>query len=342
MNVSLPRNITINELELFEPYQSYVLKKLTIKRLDNIFVAHPGFCLDHNNCLIRECHHDYPEQVDGFKGTADFFYWKSLNDPEQLIELDTKNEYLLIHHPWFSNYYHWLCEGLPRLWMVRQKAKNLILLLPEECKQYDFIMDCLGLFKFQKVFIVPSYKNLQVKRLCLPELKPICDSYDATQLKDIASFLKRRFPGSANVNIISEEKVYLSRKKSPRRKVENEREVEAFLNEKGFVTVYNEDYSFQDLVSLYQRTKYLVSVHGAGLTNMLFMNQGSHVLELYKRVSNKSDWHSLAYWYLADAMGHFYYQQICEPVNSEDHFFFANIWINIEKLDQNISLMLSG
>lgn len=202
-------------------------------------------------------------------------------------------------------------------------------------------MNCIQLFQFKKIFIIPSYKSLHVERLCMPELKPICDSYDSYVLQDISGFLKSRLSNSQNTHHNLGQKLYLSRKKAGRRKVENENEVEALLKEHGFITIYNEDYSFGDLVSIYGHTKYLVSIHGAGLTNMLFMKANSHVLELYKKITNPSDWHSLAYWYLADVLGHSYYQQVCKPISQEEHFFTANIHVDLKKLDKNIQLMLA-
>lgn len=104
----MPRNISPEELNLFKPFQRFQLKELAVKKFENVFVSHSGFCLD-NNCLVKECHHDYIEKLDGFKSDALFFYQKAYKEAGELIELKDSNEYLLIHHLWFSNYYHWIC-----------------------------------------------------------------------------------------------------------------------------------------------------------------------------------------------------------------------------------------
>lgn len=50
----------------------------------------------------------------------------------------------------------------------------------------------------------------------------------------------------------------------------------------GFETVYAEDLSFDEQRNLFFETKILVTPHGAGLTNVLFMQPGTKVLELKK------------------------------------------------------------
>jgi hypothetical protein len=45
-----------------------------------------------------------------------------------------------------------------------------------------------------------------------------------------------------------------------------------------FQTIYAEDLSFEQQVKICSRARHLVSNHGAGLTNMLFMPQGASVL----------------------------------------------------------------
>ena len=46
----------------------------------------------------------------------------------------------------------------------------------------------------------------------------------------------------------------------------------------GFETVYTEELSFAEQVRLFSETRCLVSIHGAGLTNLMFMPPGGHML----------------------------------------------------------------
>ena len=138
INVPLPLNIAADELQLYQPYQQYELAPQKIKKLKNVFVGFSGFCLNSRG-LIKECHHNYPQQHDYYLNEAAKYYLDAEEHPENLITLDNDQIYLAIHHPWF-NYYHWICESVFRLWMVRRQLDNLVLVLPDYYKDADFIM----------------------------------------------------------------------------------------------------------------------------------------------------------------------------------------------------------
>jgi capsular polysaccharide biosynthesis protein len=84
-----------------------------------------------------------------------------------------------------------------------------------------------------------------------------------------------------------------------------------------------------------------VSIHGAALTNAMFMPQGGKVLELYRSLVNDNPWMNTCYWNLVTASGLDYYYQFCERgTNSDASADNTNIIIDIPKLEENIKLML--
>ena len=76
-----------------------------------------------------------------------------------------------------------------------------------------------------------------------------------------------------------------------------------------FRIVRTEDYSFAEQVRLAAGARYLVSNHGAGLTNILFMRPGSSVLEL----RHATDCINNCYFTLASALNLKYFYQTCQP-----------------------------
>eukprot|EP01037_Dinobryon_pediforme_P007921 gene7921-7990_t len=175
ISVPLPLNVSAEEMPLFQPYSTYELAPQKIKTFKNVFVAFSGFCMNHRG-LIKECHHNYPFQHN---------YYLNEDNPENLITLDDERIYLAIHHPWF-NYYHWICESIFRLWMVRDRLDELTLLLPEYYRQHDFIMGSLEPFAIKQVFFIPNGKSLLVKNLCLPQVKRLKVINEADVLPVIA------------------------------------------------------------------------------------------------------------------------------------------------------------
>ena len=85
-------------------------------------------------------------------------------------------------------------------------------------------------------------------------------------------------------------------------------------------------------------TRVLVSNHGAGLSNMLFMAPGGSVLELRKR----GDAHNNCYFALASALNLKYYYQLCDPENPNQDAFSADLIVDATMLRQNLDLMLDG
>ncbi len=64
-----------------------------------------------------------------------------------------------------------------------------------------------------------------------------------------------------------------------------------------------EDYSLQQQVDLLSETKALIGLHGAGLTNMLFMPTGAQLLEL----RNQGDRSNNCFFSMAADLHHRYY-----------------------------------
>jgi len=336
--VPLPENLAEGSAYLFKPYTRYEIADLTIRFLNNVFVTATGLVMDKDG-LVSECHHDYPDQRSICSAEAFQRYQEADADPDRLIDLEDDNTYLLIHHPWY-NYYHWLCECVPRLCMVGDKAGDMILLLPDYYADSDWINGSLEPFAQKNIFYIPRDKSLFVGNLCMPQIKPICDSYHINILKDLRTLYLNYFRTAGKKDLDLGEKIYLSRKRAARKKVLNEDLVEQLMTEFGFTIVNNEDYSFWQQVGIYSHARFLVSIHGSGLTNMLFMQPSSSILEIHKKKTNTLDHPSFVFWYQAAALDFRYYHQLCEPPDENDDYFFGDFDIDIPLLRRNLTAML--
>ena len=338
VTVTLPLNILNEHKYMYEPYTSYELAAVRAKRKKNVFVAHSGFCMNSEG-LIKECHHAYPLQVNYYQNEASKYYYDVADHPENLITLDDDRLYLTIHHPWF-NYYHWICESIFRLWMVRRQLDNLTLVLPEYYKHADFITGSLEPFKIKNIFYIPNGKSLMVKNLYLPQIKPVCDSYNANHLKQVSKFYRDYVWLEKKIKVEKIEKLYVSRQLASRRKVINEDEILPVIKKHGFTIFYPENHTFLEQVAIFSRVKYLVGTHGSGLTNLLFMRKGTSLLELHKDKTNELDHPSPLFWYMAEALGINYYHQLCETHGRED-YFEGDYIIDAATLEKNLVKMLN-
>ena len=336
----MPLNATSQDRKVCESYLSYKLPPLRVRYFEGAFVTSSGLVCTSAG-LIRECtHHTWKWQYETCQKEASRYYHDAQDDPQNLITFDDEETYLVIHHPWYRNYYHWLNEAMFRLWMVKDETKEMILLLPPQDELPKFALDSLKLFTFKSVYHIPSKKSVLVRTVCMPELKPTMASYSRTGLRGLNEMFIDYFNTLSNVNL--GERIYISRGKSRRRWIVNEEEVIDAVIQYGFTVVYNEDYSFSEQVSLYSNAKYMISIHGAAMTNMLFMREGSTIFELCKQWTDINDTHNFIFWYMADALGFDFYHQLCKPTDPEEHYFTANIWVDINLLKRNLDMMFAS
>ena len=125
----------------------------------------------------------------------------------------------------------------------------------------------------------------------------------------------------------------LFRSRAFKRKILNENKLISVLKSFGYEIHYFEEYQLQKQIEILKESKFLIGLHGAGLTNMLFMPTNSNILEL--RI--KADSHNNCYFSLASDLGMNYFYQLCEGTNSETHF--SDVEVSLEELKRNIELM---
>ncbi|RWY48329.1 glycosyltransferase family 61 protein [Mucilaginibacter gilvus] len=338
ITVPLPLNIEQKHISLYFDNCTYVFTPERTRIRTWVFVTNTGFCMN-NRGLIKDCHHQFPHQLTNYQNEAAQYYYNVVDDPGQLIELDDQRTYLLIHHPWF-NYFHWITESIFRLWSVRKKNNDLVLILPESYQHVDFIMGSLAPFELKNIYFIPSGKSLMVKTLCLPPVKRICDSFDARQLKSVRKFYTEYVLQINDSVELPGEKLYISRELASRRKITNEKAIQEVVTKYGFTVFYPERFSFLKQVAIFAKIKFLIGTHGSGLTNILFMPENSSVLELHKNKTNELDHPSPLFWYMSNGLKINYFHQLCETDGPED-YFEGNYLVDTVLLEKNLKLMLN-
>ena len=180
-----------------------------------------------------------------------------------------------------NGFYHWLSEDLPDFLHIRQdlpvlsykktKISNLqlIKLLEREsiqCEKWVFV---------EKLTFVTKGQDLGY-------LHPA----SAKVLKDF------RFKIVESEQTKSE-KIYISRSKS-RRSVLNEKVIEDYLFNRGFRIIYAEDLTFSQQVESFSGAKFVIGIHGAGLTHALW-SEKCKLIELMplNRVNRCFEWQTL-------------------------------------------------
>jgi len=115
-------------------------------------------------------------------------------------------------------------------------------------------------------------------------------------------------------------------RKGPTRKIHNLAQVEVFLSRYGFETVYLEGMSTRDQILLFQSAEFIIGPHGAGLSNLLFCEAGTKVIEL----SPESDIRPF-FWMISDKLDLVYGLQFCPTVAERE--FQSSIIVDVHKLE---------
>jgi capsular polysaccharide biosynthesis protein len=102
--------------------------------------------------------------------------------------------------------------------------------------------------------------------------------------------------------------------------VVNDGELEHFFANQGFDCLELDNVSFSEQVRIFASCETLVSIHGAGLTNVLFMPKGSNVIEFYPRGFTEKDYFNACYRRLSGALGIGHRFLFCERANKARPF----------------------
>ena len=138
-------------------------------------------------------------------------------------------------------------------------------------------LDLLGIPK-EKLIECNNQTHIQAKQLIVSSMA----GYTAYVPKNVCQFLRNEFLKKDNIQkLTGSERIFISREDATHRKLLNEAEVVHVLKKYGFKIVKLSALSFVEKIQLFNSAEVIVSPHGAGLSNIVFCNPGTKVLELF-------------------------------------------------------------
>ena len=227
-------------------------------------------------------------------------------------------------------YFHWMLDLIPRIDVAEKAGHALadfdhILINPLSFQAQYETLKLLNI-QFEKLVFVNEQDHYECEQLLVPSLI----FHNPSALK----YLRRTFMYTC-LNF-PKERIYITRKNPTWRKILNETQMLELLNKYGFRTVEPEHLSFVEQVALFNSAQVIVSVHGAGLTNLVFGNPGSILIELI------ADWHkNVDYWICASYAQMRYHYLGCESSPSHAELGFSqtqnyNLTVDIALLEKHL------
>jgi hypothetical protein len=246
------------------------------------------------------------------------------------IKLIDNSTYLLCFDYWSNSIFHWMCDTLPRIEAIKEKAKDCVLLLPENY-EYPYIHDTLKAFSFKAIQYIEVNSYVHCEKLLVPDhiavsgrIRP--DNFKALR-KTLLIYFKPQFTGKHNFP-----NIYVSRNKAKYRKVLNETDLYPVLEKYQFKVIYFEDHSVSEQIEICYNAKTFVSIHGANLTNSVFMKPNSNVLELRK----KGDLENNYFYEIADSVACNYFHLDCDFIDPKPNYNFFSL--NVEPIQFELAI----
>lgn len=190
-----------------------------------------------------------------------------------------------------SNYFHWLFDVLPRL-VILEKKINLqkinYFLFPDT--KLNFQRESLNLLEIPENKRISSINSrhicadeiISVDHPCVILNNPLKDNENIPNW--ILEFYRDKIKEKVKINK-SSKKIFIDRSDSMSniknlRTIINENEVKENLSSKGFEIVKLSSLSFQNQIELFHNANTIVGLHGAGLSNILFCQPNTKIIEI--------------------------------------------------------------
>lgn len=234
-----------------------------------------------------------------------------------------------------ANFFHWFLDVLPKIEFIIQNKdsilkSNLKIMIPNG---HNNIYTKMSLAAFDLDFYYQKKNEIIVsdKSILLPDIAP-SGNYRKNFVLKLSQRLKNHW-AIKNTIIQSKKRIYISRKNSKKRRLKNEDEIISILKKYEFFILDFDKINFNEQLKYTLDSEILISIHGSGLTHMLWAKQKSKILE----IRTKDNFNDNCYFTLASDLGHDYFYLNADKTSPKISNHLSDLEIN---KDQFLSLLL--
>ena len=314
---SLPKNFNQQDYKIFSNSLQRELPEIYINSYDDIYISSKGYLFSgYKSLALNFASPQHLYSTKALKAKIKSYVSRTFLFPRKTID----EAYWFIDI-WSSSYFHWISDALPRLHtLTKHKDNDIKVLLPSFYQNLEYVQSSLQSFSNLQIEYFSSpvmVKNLKI----ITHTAPSGNFYEPI-LRELADSYKK-----SSINL-KKKRVYISRSHANRRTVSNEKALLKVLDKYHFETVYFEKLPFWEQVQLASQAEIILSNHGAGLVNTLFMKNGGKVIEL----RNAFDHHNNAFFSLSSALQHSYYYLLCQPSSEMTNPHLAPVEVDTDML----------
>ncbi|NEP05705.1 MAG: glycosyltransferase family 61 protein, partial [Okeania sp. SIO4D6] len=195
-------------------------------------------------------------------------------------------------------YFHWIVDLLPRIEILRRgiNLEEIDWFLVNNYQQ-PFQQETLKILGIPEDKILASDRHpyIQAEELVIPSFSGYLGWLQPWGVKFLREvFLKERIIEKSGLP----ERIYISRSNARYRRVMNEPEVVEVLSKFGFTCITPESMSLESQIAIFAHAKIIVAPHGSGLTNIVFCNRETKIIELFS-----PNYLRYYYWHISQLLG---------------------------------------
>jgi hypothetical protein len=151
--------------------------------------------------------------------------------------------------------------------------QSIVPILPNRSAYFDKVAK--HCFPNLKYYVMPRGETWAFKHLLVPSMS---NAHDGITNADMVRWLRHKF--SPKIKVKPFRKLWISRKNAVARHIQNEQAL--FMKLKGWEFVQLEKLPIGKQMQIFAEAKSIIAPHGAGLTNLLWCQSGTRILEFQR------------------------------------------------------------
>jgi len=322
---SKPVNLIEKDNFLFKNEYEKIFEEVEIKCFNKIFILPNGIMFNRKFLF----HEYFNSQISFFSKIKAFL--KSLNCLFYFKSVRVINDGIIITDSSSSGFFHWFGDVLQKIEKleINYKTYNRHSIVVPYIFDNSLSRETLSKYNFKIVFLKKNEVAKIIRAIYVPLISPT-GNFRPQLMENLRNRFNITYQGKKN-------RIYISRSKAQKRRLINEDEIISFLVENHFTIINMEDYSFNEQIEFLSKADILVSIHGAALTNMLWMPRGSKILE----IRLKNDFVNNCYFSLASSLELEYYYFLANPNDINKSTQLTDFIIDTHNFKEQLRILLN-
>ena len=296
---NVPKNLKNNDLSLFSHEMKKTISESFIFKKKKIYYF--------NSTIISLIFPNYFNKY-SFFGDKTF-----IERMKRIIKSFTPSKKKIEHIDkgiWFTDhkshvYFHWILDSLQRAEMSLNFNDEFPFLVPEELFKLSYVNESLDFLGFNYK-VLKSDQLYKIENLLITS--KTADESGNYNSEILNKLIKRFKEKSELINVQPSKNYFITRQQKDGRTVDNFESIKEVLKKYNFELLRFEEYNFHEKINLMNECKNLIGIFGSGLTNMIFLNKESNVIE----IREAEDRHNNAFFSLSSSVDLNYYYEFFE------------------------------